>query len=277
MKRSCDKGSFRPTENVSPAFQIYPGDFLRDPDFLVLCPAARGMQFTLMFFAWRYAPPCLRDNDDFLKSLLGNPPEWTPAIALQVKSLWKSENGYLFYEPLTKQYEQQKKNREQRSLGARITNSKRWPGDRPAIGERSGSGRFSSSSSSSLSSSSSISISDAPSGEGKKPIPKGQAMSPPRQAPVEEILKLFHEKCREFPKVKKLTADRKKHLQNRWTEHPDLSFWGKFFQRVASSDFLRGEGYSFDDDRPPFKGDFGWIIKEENFVKILEGKYDNPT
>ena len=47
-----------------------------------------------------------------------------------------------------------------------------------------------------------------------------------------------------------------------------LAWWARFFQAVDSSDFLSGRNGAF-------KASFDWLLKQTNFIKILEGNYDN--
>ncbi len=102
---------------------------------------------------------------------------------------------------------------------------------------------------------------------GTKEVKKKEA--PP---PQQELLKLYHSHCYKLPKVLKMTPARKTALTSRWIgdkERQNLKWWEKFFQRVGESQFLTGNN-----DRG-WKADFSWILKQENFYKILEGKYDN--
>jgi len=76
-------------------------------------------------------------------------------------------------------------------------------------------------------------------------------------------------------RVQKLTDARSAGLRARWKDHSDLIFWETFFKRVEKSDFLTGRIGSSNGDYRVFKADFAWILKEEKFLKILEGFYDN--
>lgn len=69
-------------------------------------------------------------------------------------------------------------------------------------------------------------------------------------------------------KLKALNTERKKHLKIRIKEHgrEELS---NAFKKVQGSDFLQGEN-----DRN-WKANFDWVINSSNFVKIIEGNYDN--
>lgn len=63
-------------------------------------------------------------------------------------------------------------------------------------------------------------------------------------------------------------------LKTRWREdkkRQSLEWWGKFFVYISTSDFLTGKVSS--KDRKPFEISLPWIIKPENFNKIIEGVY----
>ena len=53
------------------------------------------------------------------------------------------------------------------------------------------------------------------------------------------------------------------------TEAEALDFFRRFFGYVASSDFLTGQ------DGKWTGCDLPWLLKAENFAKVLEGKYEN--
>lgn len=65
-------------------------------------------------------------------------------------------------------------------------------------------------------------------------------------------------------------------MRARWREAPErqnLDWWRQFFENVRASDFLMGRVHS--KDRPPFCTSLDWLVKEENFIKVLEGAYAN--
>ena len=73
-----------------------------------------------------------------------------------------------------------------------------------------------------------------------------------------------------FSLVNDLSDKRKKHISARWSEHPDIEFWKVVFNKLSASSFCTGNN-----DRG-WKPDFNWIIKNnDNYTKVLEGKYDN--
>ena len=64
-----------------------------------------------------------------------------------------------------------------------------------------------------------------------------------------------------------VTAQRLKHLKARWQEPIFRENWQEIFRKADTSDFLIEQCKPFD---------FTWVVKNsENYVKILEGKYDN--
>jgi hypothetical protein len=73
------------------------------------------------------------------------------------------------------------------------------------------------------------------------------------------------------------SGERAKNLKARWSsdqEFRNLKFWEDLFRRVSSSDFLMGKscrGGKYNN----WKADLAWIVKQSNFAKIVEGKYDN--
>lgn len=97
----------------------------------------------------------------------------------------------------------------------------------------------------------------------------------PSRTPYKQIVELYHRICKSLPRVKVLNETRKRLIRARWKEYPDLSFWEEFFRRVENSDFLTARVPPGKDGRPPFLADFEWIIRPNNFAKILEGRYDN--
>lgn len=95
------------------------------------------------------------------------------------------------------------------------------------------------------------------------------------QIPYQKIVELYHSICASLPRIKALSTARKAQLKARWKEYPEWEFWQEFFTRVESSDFLTGRVEPTGNRYKPFIADLEWITKQGNFLKILEGKYDN--
>ena len=88
----------------------------------------------------------------------------------------------------------------------------------------------------------------------------------------QKLVDMYHEKCPSLPKIKALTAARKQNLKNLLSKYTPEQIID-VFQMAQASTLLRGEanGKGYED----FIAGFDWIINENNFVKILEGKYDS--
>ena len=88
---------------------------------------------------------------------------------------------------------------------------------------------------------------------------------------AEQIVELFNQFLPSLPKVKKLTSTRISAITARTKQElKTLNAWRDFFDAVSNSDFLMGKTSSW-------QATFDWITKESNFVKIIEGNYDNKS
>lgn len=87
--------------------------------------------------------------------------------------------------------------------------------------------------------------------------------------PYEEIMKLYHETCTSFPKVRSLSDNRKRTLKARYKEHNcNIEVFKELFTKAENSDFLKGK-------TTKWKADFDWLINQANMIKVLEDKYKN--
>lgn len=76
-------------------------------------------------------------------------------------------------------------------------------------------------------------------------------------------------------KVQKLSSKRREHLQARLREKDFVDNFDLLLTKILGSRFLSGKAAPRNPGEKPFRADFDWIIKnDENYVKILEGKYD---
>lgn len=85
---------------------------------------------------------------------------------------------------------------------------------------------------------------------------------------AERIVALFNEICPSLQKVIKVSDARKKAIATITKAFSDEEI-KTVFEKSEKSDFLTGKTKS------GFKAAFDWIMKQSNFIKVLEGNYDN--
>lgn len=102
--------------------------------------------------------------------------------------------------------------------------------------------------------------------------------SPPQiifSVPLKEIACCWNEAMTRskaaIPRLSRITqgTQRYKHVRARWKEHPDMMTWKEMFSRVAVSSFLNGT------NNRGWTASFDWLLKKDNFLKALEGNYDD--
>ena len=117
--------------------------------------------------------------------------------------------------------------------------------------------------------------------EDKKSISNHESQNCPHQ----DLIDLFARKVPELPKPRIWTGKRSKDMAARWkwvmsqkddsgqlkrtTQEAGVEFFAGFFDYIASSDFLTGRSGAWT------KCDLPWLMKEENFAKVIEGNYEN--
>lgn len=85
----------------------------------------------------------------------------------------------------------------------------------------------------------------------------------------DNLINDFHLKCPELPRLTSFTEKRKKSVL-RILETFTSKEISNVFENVHKSDHLSGRRPNSD-----WKASFDWIFKPENFIKILEGNYQN--
>lgn len=104
--------------------------------------------------------------------------------------------------------------------------------------------------------------------------------------PHQAIIALYGEKLAELTQPRSWDGARAANLKARWrwvltakkpsgqryatTADEALAFFGRMFAYVAESDFLMGRSGKWMCDLP-------WLVKAENFSKVIEGRYENRT
>jgi uncharacterized protein YdaU (DUF1376 family) len=242
----------------NPAFQFYPKQWLGDDKIMLMDWTARAMHLHFMCIAWQQEDfPCSLPNDDkMLRKLAGNPRDWGN-IRAQIFNAWVLENDRFVQKGLLREYMKQKAFSESRSNNAkkRVYASAKQV---QCIGVCTDDALQSSSSSSNIIVSKDTIVFDDKNGH----------------CPHQEIINLYHKYLPVCPEIVKWTNTRSEHLRARWKEdkeRQDLSWWEWFFQEIAKSKFLTGKIST--QGKKTFVASLDWIVKPENFTKILEGRY----
>lgn len=113
----------------------------------------------------------------------------------------------------------------------------------------------------------------------KQPKPK----NPVPPCPHQQILALYHEVLPELPRMKIWDGARQQNLTARWrerlkaghyaTQADGIAYWRRMFVYISSRcDWLMGRVVG--QNGKPFFASLDWIVKPQNFAKIIEGKYD---
>lgn len=102
--------------------------------------------------------------------------------------------------------------------------------------------------------------------------PKSRRQSPKRAKgalpPYDEVQKLWNENRGSLPEMTKLTTSRKRLINARISEEPDLEYWASVVKRLSESPFCTG-----DNDRG-WRASFDFCFRADKHVQIMEGAYD---
>lgn len=119
--------------------------------------------------------------------------------------------------------------------------------------------------------------------EAKELTPKQRSIQIGKRCPQEKLVELYHERLPGLPTVRSWnTATRKQNMAARWremsqrqefqSEQEGLEFFRSFFNFVGRSPFLMGQVQTKDGNKP-WRADLPWLMKAENFAKVIDRKY----
>lgn len=83
-----------------------------------------------------------------------------------------------------------------------------------------------------------------------------------------EIVNLFHEICVSYPRIVKVSENRKKAIKARSNNY-SIDEFKKLFIMAEESNFLKGQ------NERNWSANFDWLLKDSNMAKVLEGNYKN--
>ncbi|MFW5804151.1 MAG: hypothetical protein ACOCWG_02850 [bacterium] len=108
----------------------------------------------------------------------------------------------------------------------------------------------------------------------EKKMNKVKSTVPTKNCPHQKIIDIYHQTLPELPRVKSWNPTKRNHLTARWREDKDrqsLDWWYNFFvNNIRNSNFLMGK-------KSEWRANLDWIVKRENFSKILNGQYIDRT
>ena len=91
----------------------------------------------------------------------------------------------------------------------------------------------------------------------------------PKTKPA-DIVTLFHDICKSYPKVRAMSENRRKAINARLRTH-GVDAIKEVFEKAENSDFLKGR------NNKNWSANFDWLMKDGNFCKVLDGNYDNKN
>lgn len=81
-----------------------------------------------------------------------------------------------------------------------------------------------------------------------------------------EVVQMYHEICTSLPKVRKITDARRRAIK---AKHATPEEFRELFRAAQASSFLCGN------NERGWIADLDWLIKPENWNRVLEGRYQN--
>ena len=107
---------------------------------------------------------------------------------------------------------------------------------------------------------------------GVPPHANEKPLSEVTQSDIDRIIDIFNETMirtsAAIPTVDILTAQAERQLCYLMKRYP-MAKLERMVEKAAVSDFLNGGG------RRGFRADIEWLTREQNFIKVVNGKYDN--
>lgn len=234
-----------------PAIPLFGDAYLADTTHLTT--EEHGAYLLLIMAAWRQDDCALPVDDRKLARVAGLSPRKWGAIKSTIMEFWTVEGGRMFQARLRKEraYVDQKSESNRKNAVAR------W--DAQSIENKQ----------SAPMPSQCQTDAPSPSPSPRNKEPKGSSASDDAPLSVTEILEGWNMLAGNhgLARVAKLTETRRRKVQAQ-ARRFSIPDWVKVWAKISQSPFLKGE------NRQGWRCDFDFVLSENNFVKILEGKYD---
>lgn len=88
------------------------------------------------------------------------------------------------------------------------------------------------------------------------------------QPKVTDVVNLYHEICKSYPKVRSISNNRRKAINARLRTH-SMEEVREVFEKAERSTFLKGG------NKRNWSASFDWLMTDDNFCKVLDGNYDD--
>lgn len=245
----------------------------------------RPLLLMLWFVAWQQTPcGSLPDSDELIAARIGiDTTEFQKNQAILMRGWEKADDGRLYHPVVSEMVLEMLARKARESNRKAAYREKMKGGNVPDLSHGTTTGQTRESGGSD----------DTGTGTGtSKPISLSEDSDCPQaepddlpSCPHQEVIKQYAKHLPELPQVRVWNGQRAGNLKARWrwlltAKKPNggryaksaaeaLDFLDRFFGYVAASDFLTGRDGKWQGC------DLAWLVKAENFAKVIEGKYQN--
>lgn len=254
-----------------PWFPMFPKDYLGDTMGLSCCE--HGCYLLLLMHSWKSGP--MRDDLDYLQRVAGGPP--IEVLRLVLEQYWElGPNGWTNGKLEEIRQTQQIRHERRVSAGklggkAKAINQITNPSNAKAMPQQCSSNALATQNPEPRTHKTQKELVIVPTGHSQN---SGRVSA--SKVPFEKIVGLWREILPELTQPVKLSPARKAQIRARWNDElPDLHAWRECFEYIRKSDFLMGKTTS--NGRRVFRATLDWVTKQDNLLKIYEGRYHAKT
>jgi uncharacterized protein YdaU (DUF1376 family) len=236
----------------------------------------RGAYFMLLGAQWELGP--LPSDRRRLAGIIGSHVDELETVWAVIAQKFKATDRGLVNERLEEHRERQAARSEKARQSARL----RWGAECDSHADASANAHANASRAHAKSGANSM-LPDPDPDPDPKPEPRTNGAGPHqhtrgRSAPPvlhQQVIDAYHELLPDLPQVRGWSPKRRQALDARIRERcgegkpaDTVTYWRELFELVALSDFLCGRSTDF-------RADLEWLLRPENFLKVIEGRYVN--